>query len=230
MKVPKRKSVVTRTPEWPSGWWDHWWKDSPLFKRPQKGHTVELKTGAEFWYEHYWKPRELGVWAYELVRRRIKLRLRSSELTGAEDKQLSSLPPYNQLDHNKKVIFLATFFGQMDGSDRAIQRSLEFKNALEEPWLDGQPNKLGDWRQVEDIDAGFDAGNPTRRKAPISYIKRYLQLVLIASEAAGIGGGIWDESEPIKLFSTQPPTKNHALTEWCFSKEEWKPVIKWAES
>ncbi len=213
--------------EWPDGWWDHWWNHSPILKRQPEKKADVAQPGAGFWYEHYWKPRNLGVWAYELVRRLVKLRqLRTIKLTKADLNQLKSLPPYPKLEHGKKNVFLAIFFAHMDEADRQILPLLKINAALEEPWLAGQPNKLGNWCQIEDIDAGADEDKRTNRKAPISYMERYWRLILFASRAAGIGDAALDESKKIEYIPLDVPTEEHELTGFEFSEEQVKSALK----
>jgi hypothetical protein len=129
------------------------------------------RPGAEFWYSHYWKPRMLAVWIYELVRRMAKLQLETPKLSGADRALLRSWPPYPTLTLRQKQLLCASLVSQLDHHPSGqLLGPGEFA-------IKGQLTKLGDWRQIEALDLPPDDSEPEARNRARKYIRRYWTLV-----------------------------------------------------
>lgn len=86
--VPKTASPAASTPA--TNTWDHWLNHAPFMVKDEYGHYA-AKPGAEFWHDNFWKPRMLSAWAYELVRRLLRLKLKQPKLS-AEDSPPAIIP------------------------------------------------------------------------------------------------------------------------------------------
>lgn len=101
-------------------WWRHWWKESPIFELPV-GKPEQSRFGAEFWYQHFWQPKRLSVWAYELVRRLARLKkIRDPKLSKAERFGLERMPPYTDLNFEQKQILAHVFYAGLDSSETPV--------------------------------------------------------------------------------------------------------------
>jgi hypothetical protein len=153
--------------------WDHWWKHSPFMMVDNYGHYVS-KPGAEFWFKNFWQPRMFSAWAYELVRRLTKLKLKEPELAQLDDAILRSLPPYPQLTWQQKKFFAAIMASQF-----TLHRPAQMLGTGAS-WREGQSFKVGDWRQIEALDLRADKDERQARRPARKYIRRYWPLIRAA--------------------------------------------------
>ena len=83
----KIKSMSRRKVKLPTGssdWYAHWWRQSRIADVDGKGKT-KPKADAKFWFEHFWEPRELAIWIYELVRRLPNTKIATGKLSGGDN-------------------------------------------------------------------------------------------------------------------------------------------------
>jgi hypothetical protein len=154
MKSPK----IKHKPADP-GWYEHWWRKSPVAEVNDKGKT-KAKPDAEFWFDNYWKPRELAIWIYELVRRLPQIetnrsRKPESKIAKADINILLALPPYPRLSPEQKAGLVSIITRKLDAKlineeCSALDNTSSRKQLPD--WRRGQPHKLANWRQVEALD------------------------------------------------------------------------------
>ncbi len=173
MKKPSRakpKSTMGKTVAASAEGWDHWWNRSPIMMVDEFGQYV-ARPGAEFWFKNFWEPRRLSAWAYELVRRLIKLNLKEPKLSAEDQALLRSLPPYPHLTSTQQKILAAVLASQFQE-----HRPMTMQGTTE-AWRQGQIFKLGDWRQIEALDKPANAEGDNVRKLACNYLRRYWELV-----------------------------------------------------
>ena len=195
--------------------WDPWWQRSPLFRRDEYGQYTS-RPGAEFWYEHFWKPRALSAWAYELCRRLRKLpKQQKLQLTKTDRAILKCMPTYPRLASTQKQLLQAIFSTQFD----KIWPVFHPQSDSQESWKQGQPAKLGDWRQIEELDLAFDQQDTERRHSTKEYMRRFWPLLRAACQflfANEPGGSL--------LHSVSPP--NHELSGWQFTPKQFEQALE----
>lgn len=168
------------------------------------------RTGAEFWYDNFWKPRRLSAWIYELVRRLPKLKMRNPKLTTQDLVQLRSMPSYPQLTTAQKKILAAIVASQFNAH---LPEDMLGNDAS---WQEGQIFKLCDWRQIEALDRPAEQDDRSARKRAREYIRRYWRLILVAWMNMQIRTGIvWSEQRP-----------RHELTDCRLSHERLETLVQ----
>lgn len=119
-----------------------------------KGKT-EAKAEAQFWFDTFWQPRELAIWIYELVRRLPNTKLNKSEISDSNRETLLALPPYTKLSGQQKAVLVFIIARVLDSKSINDETSSLYNSTTRShlpKWQQGQPDKLGDWRQVESMD------------------------------------------------------------------------------
>lgn len=132
-------------------WQGRWWRHSLIFEMDNGGKT-RPKSGADFWFDHFWKPRELTVWIYELMRRLPNTKM---DIDDKNKKALQALPPYPRLSEEQKAALVFIVNRALD-SELINEEVSTLYNSTDRShmpeWQHGQPHKLPDWRQVEALD------------------------------------------------------------------------------
>jgi len=219
MKPPK-KTLPHEEPEW----YAHWWRRSPVVQVNAKGKTA-AKPDADFWFEHFWKPRELAVWIYELVRRLPKTRM------GLQKKQIKSLqamPPYPKLSPEQRAVLVFAITRELDpkliGETTSMQFDSTSREMLQE-WQRGQHDKLADWRQIESLDKLSGSRNEggkelrwDKRRRARARAETNLPLVLT----------VWTLMSTVSRRNLMVPrlqnSKPHSLTGAVFSEAELQAI------
>lgn len=136
------------------GWYAHWWRDSPVAEVNAKGKT-KAKPDAEFWFEHFWKPREFAIWIYELARRLPNTKIKPPELSASDRDILCILPPYPKLSAEQRAALVFIITRVLDPKLINEENSALYNTTARAhlpKWRRGQPHLLKDWRQVEEMD------------------------------------------------------------------------------
>jgi hypothetical protein len=111
-----------------------------------------------------------------LVRRGAKLgELKSPKLSVLDQADLGKMPPYLSLTAYQKKVLRSVFTTQFDLLER--ERVLNLPPGACDALLQGQPYKLGQWNQIEVLDAPYDVNNKDLRAAANEYIGRFLPLI-----------------------------------------------------
>lgn len=150
-----------------SDWYAHWWRQSRIADVDVKGKT-KPKTDAEFWFDHYWKPRELAIWIYELVRRLPNTKIQSDTISDGDEAILRTMPPYLKLSLQQKTLLVSIITRVLDSKLINEEASALYNSAARShlpEWQQGQPHKLTDWRQVEVLDKKEAEQNEGEKKA-----------------------------------------------------------------
>ena len=153
----KIKSMSRRKVKLPTGssdWYAHWWRQSRIADVDGKGKT-KPKADAKFWFEHFWEPRELAIWIYELVRRLPNTKIATGKLSGGDKAILRVMPPYLKLPVQQKAALVFIIARVLDSKLIRDEESALYESSTRShlpAWQQGQPQKLTDWRQVEVLD------------------------------------------------------------------------------
>jgi hypothetical protein len=181
----------------------------------------QSRSSAEFWHQHFWRPKRLSVWAYELVRRLTKLKTISvPKLSEFERCELEKMPPYTDLNFEQKQILTHVFYAELESPQSQLEKILA---TAEETmlWQQGQPNKLGHWNQVEVLDKKYDESQKDLRQDAKNYIRRYWPLVKTAWLAMNQSEEIF---RPNSLLVAR-----HALSDFSFTKKQLVEALKRAK-
>jgi hypothetical protein len=108
----------------------------------------------------------------------------------------SQLPPYPSLKPDQKEMLFAVFATALRKSEAKRQAQIPV-----ESWLKGQPEKLGDWKQIEALDSPNGA-NKEARDAAKNYIERYGPLIVAA----------WHMMDSRSLLIPPPALPPHELS------------------
>lgn len=197
------KTVASAAPIAATNPWEHWWKRSPFMVHYCSRRDGGIP-GEKFWYEGFWKPRVLSAWAYELVRRLAKLKLKQPQLSANDKALLRSLPLYLQLTSKQKRILSAAMASQFEND--APGHMLGHAAT----WQQGEFLRLGGWHQIEALDQiPASAADPEARKLACDYIRRYWPLIRAAWMFMQAGTGT--------AYSEKRP--QHDLSDCKFTQE-----------
>lgn len=210
-------------------WYQHWWRQSRIADVDVKGKT-KPKTDATFWFDHFWEPRELAIWIYELVRRLPNTKIEKDKLSNENKEILRSMPPYLKLSVQQKAALASIITRVLDSKlineEASVLYNSTARSHLPE-WQQGQPHKLTDWRQVEvldkkeaeQMDYGINARWEIRRQAR-ERAMIFVPLVLSAWKLM--------QDELLEKINVPPlqDAKEHALSGAVISDAELEAALK----
>ena len=177
--------------------------------RDEYGFYV-ARPGAEFWYEHFWKPRLLSAWFYELVRRLPKIQAAALQLRAADLTSLHSMPPYPQLSllQRKWLSFIVSSQLQEQRPDDLLGSTAS--------WLTGQSFRLGDWEQIEHLDLPAVKQKAQLVRWSKNYAARYSQLIL----------GAWNTMPICEELGWLEELPRHKLSDCSFDFPRIEALLK----
>ena len=164
-----------------SQWQDRWWLRSPLAEIA--AGRSRSKHGAEFWYQHYWKPRELSAWLYELVRRLPNTRRPIPEPVR---RQLLRMPPYPNLSFHQRNMLFIIVSRELNPSSLSQTKVVLGESRLP-AWKQGQAAKLGNWSHVEAMGKPVNSSTMDDRRYGRENAIRFLPLIISAWRLMSLG-------------------------------------------